>query len=262
MNLSLMDKRKTHWVLLIVFLLAFSSNAQIIIKGDGYSPKSQCKALNKKRSGKGANQSKKRGKGKAPIRQISYYQPVISPERIAQERAQMEEDKNASQFEDDQLEANADTRVEFKTFQPDNSDPIDIHNLPPPVNEKHREVREKVLQMMRNGSADQPITESLYFITAEDEFAYVDFEPFLMAVEFAFQGKMVLVEGHTDSRGNDDYNLELSMKRVRQIERLMLEIGVPADRISVIGYGESMPSYDNNTDEGRQKNRRVDFKIY
>jgi len=256
-----MDKRKLHWILIFVFILSLNGKAQLIIKGDGSSPKNQCKALYKKRHGKG-NRSSTRGKGSAPVKTITYNQPVISPQRLAMERAQMEEDRNASQFNDDQLEASADTRVEFKTFQPDDAEPIDINNLPPPINEKHREVRQKVFDMIKRGEADQPITESLYFITDEDEFAYVDFEPFLMAVEFAFQGKMVLVEGHTDSRGNDEHNLQLSMKRVRQIERLMREIGVPEDKISVIGYGESMPSYDNSTEEGRQKNRRVDFKIY
>lgn len=119
-----------------------------------------------------------------------------------------------------------------------------------------------VYDLIREGKADQPITESLFFVTAQDEFAYADFEPFLMAVEFALQGKMVLVEGHTDSRGDDQYNLELSMKRVRQIERLMHQIGVPEERVSVIGYGETMPQFDNETEEGMQKNRRVDFKIY
>ena len=49
--------------------------------------------------------------------------------------------------------------------------------------------------IIENGSANEPILESLYFITDEAEFAYVDFDPFLLAVEFALQGKMVLVEG-------------------------------------------------------------------
>ena len=106
------------------------------------------------------------------------------------------------------------------------------------------------------------ILESLYFITDEAEFAYVDFDAFLLAVEYALQGKMVLVEGHTDDRGDDNHNLQLSMKRVRQIETLMRDIGVPDENVSVIGYGESMPKYDNTSEEGRQKNRRVDFKIF
>ncbi|GEM_PF-2754942 len=249
-------------VLLTIFLALFytlTSEAQIIKKGDPLIPKNQCKALGKKRSAKRSYK-----KGTAPVRIITATPPVISPERLAREKAEAkaQQSMNETQFADDNLTASTDTRVEFKTFQPDNSEPVDIKNLPPPVSEKHREVREKVFDMIRKGQADQPITESLYFITDMDEFAYVDFEPFLMAVEFAFQGKMILVEGHTDSRGNDDYNLELSMKRVRQIERLMLEIGVPQDQISVIGYGEQMPEHDNSTVEGRQKNRRVDFKIY
>lgn len=134
--------------------------------------------------------------------------------------------------------------------------------LPTPVNQRHSEIRKLVEEKVKNGLANEPILESLYFLTDDVEFAYVDFDPFLLAVEYALQGKMVLVEGHTDDKGVDDHNLKLSMKRVRQIENLMHDIGVPEERVSVIGYGESMPKYDNSTEEGRQKNRRVDFKIF
>ena len=135
-------------------------------------------------------------------------------------------------------------------------------NLPDPVNKRHSEIREKVKEQIEKGNANEPIMESLYFISDEAEFAYVDFDPFLLAVEYALQGKMVLVEGFTDDRGGEEHNLQLSMKRVRQIEDLMHDIGVPPESVSVIGYGESMPKYDNSTEEGRQKNRRVDFKIF
>ncbi len=134
--------------------------------------------------------------------------------------------------------------------------------LPTPINDRHSEIRKLVKEKMSDGTANEPLLESLYFITDEAEFAYVDFDPFLLAVEFALQGKMVLVEGHTDDRGDRDHNLKLSMKRVRQIETLMHDIGVPPQNVSVIGYGESIPKYDNSTEEGRQKNRRVDFKIF
>jgi outer membrane protein OmpA-like peptidoglycan-associated protein len=134
--------------------------------------------------------------------------------------------------------------------------------LPEPINERQAAIRKEVAKKIEDGNASEPIMESLYFITDEAEFAYVDFDPFLLAVEFALHGKMVLVEGHTDDRGSEEHNLALSMKRVRQIERLMHDIGVPEENVSVIGYGESMPSYDNSTQDGRQKNRRVDFKIF
>jgi len=135
-------------------------------------------------------------------------------------------------------------------------------DLPDPVNERQAKIRKEVQKQIENGSANDPMLESLYFITDQAEFAYVDFDPFLLAVEFALQGKMVLVEGHTDNRGGEQHNLALSMDRVRQIERLMYDIGVPQENVSVIGYGETMPKYDNATEEGRQKNRRVDFKIF
>jgi len=144
----------------------------------------------------------------------------------------------------------------------DNNEKPGIETLPDPINDRQAEIRKQVLENMENGKATDPIMESLYFITDEAEFAYVDFDPFLLAVEYALQGKMVLVEGHTDDRGEEQHNLDLSMERVRQIERLMHDIGVPEENVSVIGYGESMPKYDNSTEEGRQKNRRVDFKIF
>lgn len=237
-----------------------TSYAQFITKGDYMSPKDQCKALNKKRTIKnGGSTGRKASEEVYPI--YSNY-PVFSPESLAQQRAEAEEKRNMMQSEEPELLADANTQFKFQAFEPDGSPPVDLSTLPKPVNDRHAEVRKKVYDMIRAGKANQPITESLYFLTAMDEFAYADFEPFLMAVEFALQGKMVLVEGHTDSRGDDQYNLELSMKRVRQIERLMLEIGVPEERLSVIGYGETMPTHDNNTEDGMQKNRRVDFKIY
>ena len=134
--------------------------------------------------------------------------------------------------------------------------------LPPPISEKHARIRVEVRQRLKNMKPGEPTTESLYFVTDQDEFAIMDMDPFLIAAEFALQGRVVLVEGHTDNRGSDEYNLQLSMKRVKRIEELMQQMGVPGDRVSVMGYGESQPKYDNNTEEGRQKNRRVDFKIF
>ncbi len=102
----------------------------------------------------------------------------------------------------------------------------------------------------------------LYFNFAQDEFSVVDMEPFLVAVEYALQGRTVLIEGHTDSFGNDQYNMQLSIKRVQRIRQLMLDMGVPDERISLVGYGEQMKSNTNKTDEGRQLNRRVDFTVF
>ena len=71
----------------------------------------------------------------------------------------------------------------------------------------------------------------------------------------------VLVEGHTDAIGTDEYNLALSQKRAQAVSDFLASQGVAAKRLSWEGYGKTRPVADNDTDEGRQKNRRVDLVI-
>ena len=140
---------------------------------------------------------------------------------------------------------------------------MDKESLPSPTSAKHEEIRKKVERSLENHQDGEPIQlEPLYFIFDDAEFSVVDMEPFLVAVEYALQGRMILIEGHTDSHGKDDYNVKLSIQRVEKIRQLMQDMGVPDDRISVVGYGEEKSIYDNSTHEGRQKNRRVDFKVF
>jgi outer membrane protein OmpA-like peptidoglycan-associated protein len=67
------------------------------------------------------------------------------------------------------------------------------------------------------------------------------------------------VEGHTDSVGSDDYNSALSKQRAESVKIYLLAQGVPADRLEIVGRGESAPVADNETDSGRQRNRRVEL---
>jgi OOP family OmpA-OmpF porin len=67
----------------------------------------------------------------------------------------------------------------------------------------------------------------------------------------------VELQGHTDSKGADAYNLALSQKRADAVRAYLLKSGVPAAQITSKGYGESQPIADNKTDAGRAKNRRV-----
>ena len=68
----------------------------------------------------------------------------------------------------------------------------------------------------------------------------------------------LVLEGHTDSRGGDEYNRTLSDRRAKAVKaKLSADYGIAADRISAIGYGESRPIDSNETDEGRSRNRRV-----
>ncbi|WP_051361696.1 OmpA family protein [Solimonas soli] len=69
------------------------------------------------------------------------------------------------------------------------------------------------------------------------------------------------IGGHTDSKGSDSYNQKLSEERARAVMQYLAEHGVEASRMSAVGYGESQPIADNDTDEGRELNRRVELKI-
>jgi len=67
------------------------------------------------------------------------------------------------------------------------------------------------------------------------------------------------VEGHTDSTGNAASNQTLSEQRSQAIVAKLVELGIAQDRLTAVGKGQNSPIADNNTDEGRAKNRRVEF---
>jgi outer membrane protein OmpA-like peptidoglycan-associated protein len=72
----------------------------------------------------------------------------------------------------------------------------------------------------------------------------------------------ILVEGHTDNSGEDEYNQTLSEKRAREVENYLASQNVKTSRVTTKGYGEKQPLTTNNTDAGRQANRRVEVAIY
>lgn len=71
----------------------------------------------------------------------------------------------------------------------------------------------------------------------------------------------IVVMGHTDSKGSDDYNRLLSESRSRTVAEYLISRGVQQYRISWIGYGETLPIATNATEQGRQRNRRVELDI-
>lgn len=72
----------------------------------------------------------------------------------------------------------------------------------------------------------------------------------------------VMIAGHTDSTGPEDYNRQLSEQRADAAATLLVREGVDASRISIVGHGESQPVASNDTNFGRQQNRRVEVAIY
>lgn len=67
--------------------------------------------------------------------------------------------------------------------------------------------------------------------------------------------------GHTDAKGSDEYNQTLSERRAASVVSYLESKGIAADRMTSAGYGESLPVADNETDEGRELNRRVELKV-
>lgn len=69
------------------------------------------------------------------------------------------------------------------------------------------------------------------------------------------------IAGHTDSLGSESYNLVLSQRRADAVRKYLISKGVAEGRLTAVGYGESEPVDTNETNEGRQTNRRVEFRI-
>lgn len=72
----------------------------------------------------------------------------------------------------------------------------------------------------------------------------------------------LLIEGHADAQGSDDYNLKLSKQRADAVAAYLKTVGVTNSRLDEKGYGESQPVADNSTETGRAKNRRVDIAVF
>jgi outer membrane protein OmpA-like peptidoglycan-associated protein len=73
--------------------------------------------------------------------------------------------------------------------------------------------------------------------------------------------RRVQVEGFTDSKGTNDYNLELSQSRADAVAMAIIQRGIDAQRVRALGYGEEFPVASNNNDGSRQLNRRVEIIV-
>ena len=81
------------------------------------------------------------------------------------------------------------------------------------------------------------------------------------AAILGYSDLVVEIAGHTDTTGDAVRNLSLSKQRASAVRDYLVEIDVPANRLSPIGYGETAPIRDNDTDAGRAANRRIEFKL-
>ena len=71
----------------------------------------------------------------------------------------------------------------------------------------------------------------------------------------------MIVEGHTDSVGSDAYNRSCRSAAPMRCGRYLVKHGIPADRVTTEGFGESRPVASNDTADGRAQNRRVELRV-
>ena len=71
----------------------------------------------------------------------------------------------------------------------------------------------------------------------------------------------VEISGHTDSKGSDEYNQDLSLRRAQSVKNWLVQRGIAGDRMKTVGKGEKEPIADNATAEGRTENRRIEFYV-
>lgn len=93
------------------------------------------------------------------------------------------------------------------------------------------------------------------------EVSYPILEAVAKILQENLQVKKIRIEGHTDDKGTELFNLRLSQQRADSVRKFLIEKGVEPGRLSSKGYGESQPIDSNETDLGRARNRRVEFVI-
>ena len=107
------------------------------------------------------------------------------------------------------------------------------------------------------------VLENIFFDTNKYQLRAESFPELARLAAFIRQNPTAVLEisGHTDNSGSADANRTLSQRRADAVKNHLLSLGCPADNIRAKGYGADKPIADNTTEQGKAKNRRVEFKI-
>lgn len=126
------------------------------------------------------------------------------------------------------------------------------------------ELAESGVQVIRDGDTIRLQLPSNITFAISSATISSSFNPVLVDVARVlnkYDKTTLLIEGHTDNTGAADYNQQLSLNRANSVRNRLLDQSVDARRVTTEGYGPSMPVADNNTEAGRQLNRRVELRI-
>jgi len=105
--------------------------------------------------------------------------------------------------------------------------------------------------------------DNIYFDFGKSDIKKESYPELDKIVKLLFDNSGIKIEisAHTDNVGSDDYNLKLSQARAESVLNYLVMNGIQGNRLTAKGFGSSKPIADNGTEQGRQKNRRVEFKI-
>ncbi len=106
------------------------------------------------------------------------------------------------------------------------------------------------------------IGSKIFFETASDKLKVASLVQLdeLVVILKKYEAANLIIGGHTDSQGTDEYNITLSQKRTESVKTYLMGKGIMESRLTATGYGESTPIATNETSIGRAKNRRVELK--
>ena len=82
-----------------------------------------------------------------------------------------------------------------------------------------------------------------------------------VAVMVEFKDVKIEISGHTSDEGDHDYNVDLSRRRAESVKTYLTGKGIAPERVQTIGYGPDKPIADNKTKKGKEKNRRIEFRV-
>jgi OOP family OmpA-OmpF porin len=104
---------------------------------------------------------------------------------------------------------------------------------------------------------------NIFFATGKSALSSESFPELNRIAITMTDNKTLFIElgGHTDNTGSDEFNLRLSQDRADSVREYLIGKGIEPDRVASKGYGETVPVAKNDTPEGQQRNRRVEFKI-
>jgi outer membrane protein OmpA-like peptidoglycan-associated protein len=167
--------------------------------------------------------------------------------------AKQEQDRDGDGIPD-ALDKCPDQPETFNGYKDDDGCPDEV---PKPVDFKDSKLIESTATQIK-------LKEKVYFRTGSDRLEVRSF-PILRVLASFLKAKeeieVVMIEGHTDNRGDREQNVDLSERRARRVKSFLVQEGVAVGRLRAKGYGPKKPIATNQTTKGRAENRRVQFLI-